>query len=78
VADLSDDRRDALHAFMQQAGCADERAAGALLTGWVVVQAWVDPSGERWLTRAHAAELPTWGAVGLHHEALYGDWDDPE
>lgn len=77
MADLGDERRDALHGFMQEQGVVDPEASGALLVGWVVVQAWVDPDGGRWLTKAHAAELPAWGADGLHHQALYGDWSEP-
>lgn len=73
--DLSDERRDRLHRFLQEDGPADPAAKGALLAGWVIVTAWIDPNGERWLTKAHAAELPSWAANGLHHEALYGDWD---
>lgn len=76
VSDNSDERRDALHGFLQSQGPATDEAKGALLTGWVVVTAWVDTSGERWTTKAHAAELPPWAASGLHHEALYGNWDD--
>lgn len=78
--DLSDERRDRLHAFLQSEGPPDpeQNQRGALLTGWVVVSAWVDPDGERWIAKAHAAELTYWAANGLHHEALYGDWDDDE
>lgn len=75
VADASDEKRDALHKFLQEQGSPGEGIReGALLTGWVIVTAWIDPAGDPWLAKAHAAELPTFAANGMHHEALYGDW----
>lgn len=75
MADESDPRRDALHHFLQEQGPA-EIDKQAVLVGWVVVQDWMDEDGDRWLTRAHSASIPTWVAAGLHHEALNGNWPD--
>jgi hypothetical protein len=50
----------------------------ALLTGWTLVAEWVDHDGDRWLTREQAASTTQWSARGMHHEALNGDWADPE
>lgn len=72
-ADLSDARRDALHDFMQAQGPEHINGA-AVLTGWVVVQEWMDDTGGKWLTKAHAASLATWSAKGFHLEAVHGDW----
>jgi hypothetical protein len=77
MADLSDERRDKIHALLQELGVPiddDDQAAGALLTGWALVMSWADTRGEVWLTKAHAATLAHWAANGMHHEALYGDW----
>jgi hypothetical protein len=69
--DDSDPAREAIHAAIQQnASLAGE----AILTGWVLVAEWVDHSGERWLSKAHAASTTNWAAGGMHHEALYGSW----
>jgi hypothetical protein len=76
VSDDSDPSRDAIHACLQQQGVASR--PGALLTGWAVVTQWVDPDGETWLARGHSATIPYWGAKGLWHEALYGDWPEPD
>lgn len=82
MADDSDPRRDALHEFLQEQGPpppdADDPdrtiADGAVLTGWVLIAEWMDPEGERWLVRGHAAGKTRWEAVGMAHEFLYGDW----
>ncbi len=78
MPDLSDERRDGLHAFLQEQGPPNVEATGALLTGWVLVTSWVSPDGERWLAKGFAAELTHWAATGMHHEALYGDWPEDE
>lgn len=78
MTDESDARRDALHAFLQEQGPAEEAAAGALLTGWVVVSSWVSPDGEAWLSKGYAAEVPHWVADGMLHEGLYGSWGDDD
>jgi len=70
-----DTAREAIHdAIQQHARIAREE--GAILTGWVVVAEWMDPAGERWLSKAHAASTTSWAAKGMHHEALNGDWPD--
>lgn len=71
--DLSDERRDALHEFLQGQGPKDVEKQ-AVLVGWVVVSDWMDEDGDRWLSKAHSASIPEWAAAGLHHEALHGDW----
>lgn len=75
MADVSDERRDKLHAFLQEAGPA-EIDKQAVLVGWAIVCDWMDEDSERWLSKAHSASLPAWLASGLHHEALYGDWPE--
>lgn len=71
--DDSDPARDAIHQAIQQHA---PRGEDAILTGWVFVAEWVDHDGERWLSKAHAASTTAWGANGMLHEAIYGDWPD--
>jgi hypothetical protein len=73
MADGGDNARDAIHdAIQHHAPLGSE----ALLTGWVLVAEWMDPHGERWLSKAHAASTSDWAAKGMHHEALHGKWPD--
>lgn len=80
MSDDSDPRRDALHAFLQEQGPPPDGDSGedvigtAVLTGWVVVEEWMDSDGDRWLTRGYAASKAKWEADGMIHETLYGDW----
>lgn len=77
MIDDSDERRDAIDAFLRAQRPTDiDRPA--VLTGWVLVMEWMADDGECWLTRGHAASLTSWHADGLHHEALYGDWPDDD
>lgn len=77
--DRSDPRRDALHDFLQNQGPPGEEIhQGSLLTGWVLVTAWVDDDGDHWLVKAHAAEIQAWTARGMLHEVLEGEWPEPE
>ena len=69
--DTSDVARDAIHEAIQQNATP---AGEAILTGWVLVAEWVDHSGQRWLSKAHAPSTTDWTARGMHHEALYGHW----
>jgi hypothetical protein len=71
VTDDSDPAREAVHAAIQE---HLPRGADAVLTGWVLVAEWMDHSGERWLSKGHAASTPAWAANGMHHEALFGAW----
>lgn len=73
MTDVSDPRRDAIHAALQANGSykVDE---GALLTGWALVTEWMDTDGEKWLSRVHSATIPAWVAKGMWHEALNSDW----
>jgi hypothetical protein len=78
VSDTSDTRRDAIHKLLQELGAEEGAGEGSLLTGWALVTSWVDPDGETWLTKAHAATIPQWTATGMHHEALFGHWPAPD
>lgn len=73
----SDPGRDAIHDAIQ-ANARLGKEDGAILTGWVLVAEWMDPQGERWLSRGHAASTTQWSANGMSHEALYGDWDSED
>jgi hypothetical protein len=73
--DGSDPARDAIHAAIQQHA---PKGSEAVLTGWALVAEWMDHDGERWLSRAHSSSLPKWAANGMYHEAIYGDWPDPD
>lgn len=74
--DESDERRDALHAFLQEQGPDIDKPA--VLVGFAVVLDWSDVDGDRWVSKAHSASIPSWHADGLYHRALYGDWSDDE
>lgn len=76
--DGSDPQRDAIHAALQESGPVHRDDRAAILIGWVVVTEWIDETGGRWLSKCHSSSLPHWLAAGLHHEALYGDWPDPD
>jgi hypothetical protein len=69
------DPRDAIHDAIQKHA---PRGQDAILTGWALVAEWIDHEGERWLSKAHSASTSPWSAGGMHHEALYGRWPDPE
>ena len=51
---------------------------GAVLTGWTLVAEWMDPDGDRWLSKIHPPHLTSWQSNGMHHEALHGHWPDPD
>jgi hypothetical protein len=73
VSDDSDPAREAIHEAIQAHAPSGRKA---ILTGWVMVAEWMDPEGDRWLSRAHAASTTSWAANGMHHEVLHGDgWD---
>jgi hypothetical protein len=74
VVDDSDPRRDKTREFFQGLGPADPEKEGSVLTGWVVVQEWMDPAGEKTLTRAWDHTLAEWAAKGMMHEVLFGSW----
>lgn len=79
-ADKSDDRRDRIHALLQELGPPgdDPEDRGSLLLGWALVMEWVSPDGSKFISRGHSAEVATWHAKGLWHEALYGHWPEPD
>lgn len=66
----SDKQRDVIDEAIQ----SSSTVPGAMLTGWVVISEWMDASGQRWLSKGHAASKAPWEANGMMHEALYGDW----
>jgi hypothetical protein len=76
VTDDGDPRREKTRAFFQELGPPDPEDAGAILTGWVVVQEWMNPNGEKSLVRGWDHSLTRWSANGMMHEALYGDWSE--
>lgn len=78
MTDLSDPSREAIHDAIQRHARDALDTPGAILTGWALVAEWMDDKGDRWLSRAHAASTTSWSANGMHHEVLYGDWDQDE
>lgn len=50
---------------------------GALVTGWSLVAEWMDPDGEKWLSRLDSEDLTSWAREGMFFEAL-GDWEEDE
>lgn len=54
----------------------------ATLTGWVIVAEWMDSEGQKWLSKnsadAAGEQLTLWQTKGMLHEALFGDWQQPE
>lgn len=77
MADDSDERRDQIDALLQELGPADPDRP-AILTGWAVVTEWMDDTGDRWIAKAHSASLADWHARGLHHAAIFGDWEQSD
>lgn len=52
---------------------ADEMPQGQVFLGeWITVLAWVDETGESFLTRIGSANLLSHHRAGLLHEGLYG------
>lgn len=78
MTDDGDPRREKTREFFQLLGPVDPDEEGSVLTGWVVVQEWMNPAGEKFLTRAWDHALPLWSAKGMMHEVLYGDWPADE
>jgi hypothetical protein len=77
MAEEPDPKRDAIHDAIQASG-PEFDDGHAVLTGWALVSEWMDEKGERWLSKSHAAGTAAWSANGMIHEALYGDWPEPE
>lgn len=76
--DDSDPRRDKTREFFQLLGPSDPEEQGSVLTGWVVVQEWMNPAGERFLIRGWDHSMAVWTVKGMIHEVLYGDWPQDE
>lgn len=51
---------------------------GSLLTGWVVVAEFMDPNGEKWLTRLSHPGSSVWTTDGLLHYGLHKMGTEPE
>ena len=78
MTDDGDPRRNQTREFFQALGPVDPEEHGSVLTGWVIVQEWMNPAGEKFLTRAWDHALSQWSAKGMIHEVLYGDWPADE
>jgi hypothetical protein len=48
--------------------------AGVTLGGWVVMAEWVEPDGQKFLTRLVAQGTSPWQVKGYLHEGLYSRW----
>lgn len=48
-----------------------------MCTGWVLVAAWTDVSGQHWASRLWADGMPEWNRDGLLRHAT-GSWGDRE
>jgi hypothetical protein len=77
-ADEGDPRREKTREFFQLLGPSDPDEAGSVLTGWVVVQEWMNPAGEKFLIRGWDQACALWSVKGMMHEVLYGDWPTDE
>ena len=50
-----------------------------MLVGWVVVAEWMEPSGDRFVSRLLSSGSSPWQAKGYLYEGLHGTWpDNPE
>lgn len=70
--------REKTREFFQLLGAPEADDAGSVLTGWVVVQEWMNPDGCKFLVRAWDEALPLWTVKGIMHEVLFGDWPADE
>lgn len=55
-----------------------EELGSAVLTDFVVMAAWMDEDGERWLSRMYPPETPYWVAIGMLRDGELGDWRSEE
>jgi hypothetical protein len=46
----------------------------AMVSGFALVVEWVEPDGERKLSRLYPPHMTPWHADGMWHAALYNDW----
>lgn len=74
MPDEGDPRREKTREFFQLLGPSDPDEAGSVLTGWVVVQEWMNPAGEKFLIRGWDQACTLWSVKGMLHEVLRGDW----
>jgi hypothetical protein len=44
------------------------------LGGWVLMAEWIEPDGQRLLTRLVSDKSSAWQVKGFLHEGLYTDW----
>lgn len=69
AVDDSDERRDRLDAFLREMGPVTG-PDGCVLTGWVIVSEWMEPSGNRFLSGGWAAPVTEWAARGMVETAI--------
>lgn len=48
--------------------------AGVALGGWVLMAEWIEPDGQKLLTRLVSGKSSAWQIKGLLHEGLYTEW----
>jgi hypothetical protein len=68
--------RHRIHEVVQGTNDQQDELEDAVLVGWVLVSEWMDPTGERWLSKMSGSNGgdsgPTrWTERGYLHEALY-------
>lgn len=73
--------RKEIHEAITQA--RDGPTNDAVLVSAIVVAEWMDPSGDRWISRIATTNggdetPPSWTCEGLLHHALYGNWTDDD
>ena len=49
---------------------------GVTLGGWVVMAEWVEPDGQKFLTRLVAQRTSPWQVKGYLHEGLFSRWPE--
>ena len=78
MTDEGDPQREKTREFFQALGPSDPEEVGSVLAGWVVCLEWMNPAGEKFLTRGWDPSCTVWSAKGMMHEVLYGDWPADE
>ena len=70
---------ETIHQAIEASAEYNEKLAGALLVGWVVVAEWVGVDGTRSLVRMAGTPgetvPPIWQTKGYLHESLFGNWE---
>lgn len=83
MSDTADPVATRIHAALQDTlAVEDELPESSMLRGWVVVAEWLDPDGNRWLSKkaggANAESIPDWQLNGYLHEALDGGFNEAD